>query len=742
MKPSTLPILLAVSVLLATGALSAQERVTFRAAPAEGPVHVDGVLDDPVWRRAQAVSLPFEVAQGDNAPAPVSTSCLVAASTTDIYFACAAEDPEPGTIRAVMGKRDDVDGHDRITLVLDPFDDGRRGFGFTVTALGVQADAQYDFAGVPDPAWDAIWESAGRLTDRGYVVEARIPFRSLRYPDGQSPRWGAHFQRSWPRGAPARTLSMRWDRAQSCFLCQANYVVGFSPRRSGPNVDVRPTITTTRTDTRPEGTGSWNTGSSRPDLGLDLRWGPSPNMSLDFTVNPDFSQVESDAVQLDVNNRFALFFPELRPFFLENADLFSTPLRTVFTRSISDPTLGAKFTGKSGAHAGGVLVVRDARNDLLLPGAERSETVSLGAPVTTLVGRYQRDLGASSMGGVLITGRQGEGYHNAVASVDGTFTPFGAVTVRAQAARSWSGLDALADALAPSERDIGGSAFKVNVAIRNRAWELVGEGQRIDAGFRSDVGFLTQVDRMGGMIRGNHILWAGEDTNWFTRWVFGGGIIYDEDLSGDLVGAIHFANFTYLGPLQTQVGATFRRRRTRIAGTVFNRDDVWSAWAIRPTGGVGLTVVTIVGKEVDLLGLRPARNLQMEPQLDFRLGRHVSGTAALRYQRLRVDRSNALEARFWEVRMAVNPSARQRLRFVAQLRDTYRDPSLYQTPVRRRQVGLFSQLLYSYQVDARTVLHVGYTDDRRGWEDGDRPALGLAPVGRTFFVKGGIAWRP
>ena len=724
--------------------VSAQERLDFTVTAVQAAVHIDAVLEDPIWARAETVALAYEVERGDNAPAPVQTHCQLAASAYDLYFACVASDPRPEEIRAVFGKRDQADGQDRVSLILDPFDDGRRAFGFTVTALGAQLDAQYDLGGAADPTWDAVWESAGRLTDTGYVVEARIPLKSLRHPDGRGPQqWGGYFERWWPRSEDARTLSMAWDRGQPCLLCQANHFNGVPAGAAGPNVDLGMTLTVLRSDTLPDpGSGRLTRGSHDPDLGIDLRWSPTPNTSLDLTANPDFSQVESDALQLDVNNRFALFLPERRPFFMEGADLFATPLQTVFTRTIADPSFGVKLSGKSGPNAGVALVARDEVNHLLVPGVERSSTTTLDAPVSSVFGRYRRDIGGSSTLGFLYTGREGDEYHNRVISLDGSFTPAGALTVRAQGARSWSRLDAFPALDVGSDPMIDGSAARLDAVIRTRDWELVGEAQRIEEGFRSDGGFLTQVNRRGGVLRGMRTFWADDPEGWVTNWRVGGGLFYDEDLAGHPTNTIYFVSVNYRGPLQSLASAVLRRRRARFRGTVFDRNDVWSQVAMRPSGSLGLTLTAVVGNEVETLQARQARNLQLDPEIDFRLGRHSSGRASLRFQRLEVPGGTALVARFWELRASVNPSNRHTLRVVGQFRDTRRDPAYYAAPVRERDAGFFLQLLYSYQVDARTVFHLGYTDERAGWIDTARTSLTLRPAGRSIFLKGAFVWRP
>ncbi|RMH16257.1 MAG: hypothetical protein D6701_09140, partial [Gemmatimonadetes bacterium] len=337
---------------------------------AGGPITVDGRLGEEAWSAAAPIPLLFEVAPGDNAPAPVDTECRVTFDEHNLYLGCRAADPSPRDVRAYVTDRDDIDDHDRILFVLDPFNDARRAFVFGVSALGVQFDAVISSGGQDggpnqggaDRTWDAIWGSAGRITGSGYEVEAAIPFKSLRFParDGVQ-TWGFYAARLWPRSEGVEIRSMRWDRSDACDLCQANLLTGLEGIRPGRNLEFTPTLTGGRTDVRddfPE--GDLERGDLDGEVGIDALWAITPNLALNLTANPDFSQVEADAAQLDVNTRFALFFPEKRPFFLEGADFFSTPVSAVFTRSIVDPEVGAKFTGKSGASGFGILVAHDA----------------------------------------------------------------------------------------------------------------------------------------------------------------------------------------------------------------------------------------------------------------------------------------------------------------------------------------------------------------------------------------------
>ena len=352
------------------------------------------------------------------------TDCLVTFDRENLYIAFRASDPRPSEIRAHLMDRDSMDTFiqdDHVTILLDTFNDERRAYQFRVNPLGVQADAvNSETDQVEDWSWDAIWRSAGRINADGFVVEIAIPFRELRFPGGADAlTFGLSVERSYPRSVRHRIASHPTDRDRSCGFCQFNKVTGFAGLASGRNVEIDPTVTGHRTDRRdspPD--GAMANGKAVGDVGVTARWRMAAGSTATGTVNPDFSQVEADVAQLDVNTRFALFYPEKRPFFLEGLDFFSTPEQAVFTRTVADPSGGLKVVGKQGGNSFGVFVTRDRINNLILPSNQESEYASEDQGVTGVVARYRRDVGRQSAFGVLYTGREGSPYFNRVVGPD------------------------------------------------------------------------------------------------------------------------------------------------------------------------------------------------------------------------------------------------------------------------------------------------------------------------------------
>lgn len=372
-------------------------------------VLVDGRLDEPVWREAARLTDFHQYQPVDGRPAEEATEVLVWYAPTAIYFGIIARDRVPSGVRATVADRDNLDTDDRVTIFLDTFNDRRRAFFFTVNPLGVQEDgvrSEGGFTagtltgGTSDKSPDYLWQSRGQVTDSGYVVEIRIPFKSLRYPGNGAQSWGLNIQRRIQRTGYDDTWTDT-RRANASFLLQAGTLTGLHDLQRGITAEVQPFVTAQANGLRTA--GGFDREDLDPSAGVNLRLGLSSNLSLDATYNPDFSQVESDAALVTVNERFALFFPEKRPFFLEGIELFATPNQLVYTRQIVNPLVGGKVTTKFGRHNVAHLVALDEQ---------------AGADALFTVTRVRRDIGANSTGGLTITTRDQDGAFNRLAAGD------------------------------------------------------------------------------------------------------------------------------------------------------------------------------------------------------------------------------------------------------------------------------------------------------------------------------------
>jgi hypothetical protein len=566
----------------------------------------------------------------------------------------------------------------------------------------------------------------------------------VRFPaSGNELTFGLAVERSWPRDIRHRMASYPRDRGRQCYICLFNKVSGFTGLRPGRNVELDPTVTGHRTDLRePFPAGNLEEDETKVEGGLTARWGVTPNVSLGAAVNPDFSQVEADAAQLAVNERFALFFPEKRPFFLEGADFFATPIQAVFTRTVADPDAGLKVTGKVGANGGGVFVTRDQVNSFLIPSNQDTQFGFLDEEVTGTVVRYRRDVLERSTIGLLYAGRQGEGdYHNRVAGVDGSFQLGEADALRIQYLRSDTAYPrALAVDFAQSLGSFKGDGFQLNYNHTTRNWGAFLSLQDLDEGFRADSGFVPRVDIRSGDLTVQRTFW-GEGDRWWNRIDLGAEGTRVENQASDLTDQGMYLFGTVAGRWQSTVGLTFAREKTLFAGTLYD-DLTWGRLTLsaQPNGVVKLDLTARVGDAIDFFNNQPADELRLAPTIELKLGRHLNTQLSHTYQRLEVlDEKELFTARLTQLRAIYNFNVRSFVRAIVQYQDVQRNPAVYGFPVDDDRETLFSQLLFSYKLNPQTVLFVGYSDNALGVERGVN-TVDLTRTDRTFFVKVGYAF--
>jgi Domain of unknown function (DUF5916) len=373
----------------------------------EQSIDVDGALDEPAWSQAAVLGGFSRYAPVDGAPAARATEILVWYSPTAVHFGIRAT-AEAGSLRATLADRDHIQSDDHVVVFLSTFNDGRQAMVFGVNPLGVQMDGALSegtrsqgggFSGLssgreaPDLSPDYVFQSKGRVTATGYEVEVRIPFKSLRYQALADQDWGIHVTRVVPQQgtedswAPAR-------REDASFLAQAGHLKHLHDLRRGLVLDLNP-VATAKLDGAAASDG-WQYDTSRPEFGVNLRWGITSNLTLNGTVNPDFSQVESDAGQFSFDPRQALFFPEKRPFFLDSIEQYATPNNLIYTRRVVAPIASAKVTGKISGRTNVAYLAAVDDAALSVSGEDN--------PFFNIL-RLQQDVGASSKAVLVYTDR-------------------------------------------------------------------------------------------------------------------------------------------------------------------------------------------------------------------------------------------------------------------------------------------------------------------------------------------------
>jgi hypothetical protein len=703
----------------------------------EAPVEIDGDLGEIVWKQAWSTELPVEVSPGENTPAPVRTEVMLFHDEGALYVAFRAFDPEPSAIRAHLTDRDDAWSDDWVGVVLDTFHDQRRDYLLLVNPLGVQIDNIETWPG-EGATWDGIWESAAAVHSWGWAAEMRIPFSTLRFQRSEGPQiWGFDAVRFYPRTTSAQMGAFARDRSNNCYLCQAIEIEGFAGVSPGRNLEIVPTVVASRTDALAGAAAKvFAEGDIESELGITARWGFTPNLTLSGTVQPDYSQVEADALQLEVNQPFALFFPEKRPFFMEGADFFDTSLDVVYTRMLRDPAWGAKITGKEGAHTVGTYVVEDEVTNLIFPGSQFSDAASLDTGNLSSVARYKYDLDDRFTFGVLGTSREGsDGYFNRVAGVDGDLrlSPRDRLLVQAMESRTQYS-DAVAGAYGQPEGDFSGAAYNLEYYHETRSWLLWSALRDVDEGFRADLGFMPQVDQRFGEV-GAGLLWTGSPGDWYSRTELLWKVNHSEDHQGNLLLDEYVLKFNYEGPLQSHAFLRPRHAREGWAGEEYDYDEVYLHLCLHPNGHSQAWLEVIAGGRLDYAGSREGERLQVRPGFWYRFGPHLRLELDYTSEQMEVDAGWLYNASVGQLGVAWQFDARTFVRAILQNVDYEFNPEVDLAGREPEYQHLFSQLLFSYKLNPQTVLFVGYSDNSYGDVTTD-----LTRQDRTLFIKVGYAF--
>ncbi len=469
-------------VLVVDSSAGAQTRTRqeLPARHASVPPKLDGILDDELWS-ADPLTLDrwmsYNPLRGE--PEQQRTSVWIGYDADAIYFAFRCFDDEPDKIRATISRRDSVWNDDWVGISLDSSRAGQLAYHMFINPRGIQMDALQSTT--EDSAVDWVWQSAGRIDDTGYSVEVRVPLQSLRFRGGADVRMGVMFFRrnsrlgiswSWPEMAPGE------------WVFEAHTPIAFGELHQPLLLEVIPSATFSRNQARSE-SQTWQDARSKGDFGASLKYGITSTMTLDATVNPDFSQVESDAFEIEVNNRFPVFFSEKRPFFMEGLGLFNlagtggdATMRTaVHTRRIVEPAAGIKLTGTAGRYSFAALSAPDESLD---PDAYKVFTI----------GRGVRNVGEGQYVGVLMTDTEYRSDHNRVMAAD--------FSLKHGDRFRWNGNILLSDSATEDSGSTRGVGGQLSYSYDTRRLTVGGQAEHYDRDFRMDTAFLNRV----GVTRG------------------------------------------------------------------------------------------------------------------------------------------------------------------------------------------------------------------------------------------------
>ena len=707
---------------------------------ATGDIRVDGKLDEAAWSSAARAGSFVERFPGDNLEPQVATEALVTYDDENFYVGFICRD-EPGRIRATMSQSDQYGNDDEVVLCLDTYGDAAWAYEFCVNPYGVQKDMLWTKTHGEDTGFDLVWESAAHVNETGYTVEMAIPFTSLRFPNQDMQAWRVDFQRNHPRESYRVYSWSANTHDEQCWPCQWGTVNGILGVRPGKGLEILPSFVSTQAGEM-AGLRTLSTSQIDPDttfsngdvlgqMSIGAKYSVNSDVTLEGTYNPDFSQIEADAAQVDVNSTISLMYPEKRPFFQEGSDLFITPFNSFYTRMVNDPNMAAKATARWNGFSLAYTAAHDEHSPYSIPVEERGWMREIGGSTVNVV----RGLGNVGNGSTL-------GFLASQRSYDhgGTGTIFsGDSEIRLSRSYSVVGQGIISHTREPKNIAVSngatfndgeytvdldgesywGSAFITEFRRRSRHWNFTLDYNQLTPTYRTQIGYDPWNDQRNTFVYTTYHI--RPTTGLFERispqvgidrrWSFGAG---DEKISRKWT---HFqANLSAnLRLAQTQVSTGYTAGSERWFGAEYR--DLWTARAdvySRPhdklAGEIGLTWgrgpavnADAVGKELNVaadLELKPIDRLVIEPSYNYSRSTHLDTDHEL------------FKEVIWRTRARLQVNPRFSLRMVVQYDDydvnvATGGPDYYVVSGRTWE---FDPLV-TYRVNSFSMIYLGSTHD-------------------------------
>jgi hypothetical protein len=473
-------------------------------------VRLTGKLSDSLWKLATPVELNYEIQPGENTRAPERTFAYVLYNSHYIYFGFNCLDSYPQLIRAHITDRDKMTDDDFVGIILDTYGTMQDGYEFFANPYGIQFDAART-GNNEDMSFDCVWNSVANVNDTGYTVEIAIPFKSLRFPPTQEQHWVVEFVRNMPRDSRYQMTWTPIERNNPCVFCQSGTIENLKGIEASNNLEILPYAMGTQSGSLNE-TGNpdskFTNGPVVGRVGTGMRYAPSSSFAFACVLNPDFSQIESDAAQISINNTFAIFYPEKRPFFLEGANLYTTSASIFYSRMINDPFVSTKITEKAGAFSVAYLGAEDSKSPFIIPGEEGSDFVASTLKSWSNILRGKYNVGKESFIGGLVTTRNFKDAHNYVGTLDWNILFGGNYYFAGQAGVSFT-KEINDTSLFSSNRRFGstqytttfngesysGSGYQINISRNARNYSFDLSGFSTSPTFQAQDGFITTTDK-------------------------------------------------------------------------------------------------------------------------------------------------------------------------------------------------------------------------------------------------------
>jgi len=737
-----------------------------------GDFEIDGRLSEPAWKSATHLTNFAERYPGDNTLPAVETDVYITYTGDHLLIGFVCRD-NPLDIRATMCQRDQFNGDDQVGVMIDTYGNATWAYELFVNAYGIQRDLLWSSIYGEDSGFDLIWESAAHRTDQGYEVEMAVPFSSLRFPSADVQSWRMDFWRIRPRESSYRYSWAANDRNEGCWPCQWGTISGISSVKPGKGVEILPTYVANQAgnlfvgnnvyrDTegnvvRVDTTYRFEEEDPKGEPSFMGKYAFSSDVTLEFAGNPDFSQIESDAAQVDVNTTIALFYPERRPFFQEGADIFRTLFNSFYTRTINDPIYAVKLTARKPNYTLGFMSALDDNTPYIIPFEESSSfPLNAGRSVTNAL-RLSKSVGDDSHIGMIVTDRRFEdnGY-GTILALDQNIRLSSLYSIDGQYLMSFTGeQDKIGESFYYEGTDIAGgrytaqfdgesfagNAFITRLRRSSRNWGFQIDYNQVDPDYRTQTGYDPWVNyRQFGIWNGYTFY---PDGGPFVRiqpqlyvegrWVFNGGQRFQH---------ANLSLYLQMRQAQTNITLSAYQGEETWAGLVYKNLSGGSIdFNTRPIDQVGLSAhlerghsaarfALTRGTETNIdadFYIKPIDRLVIEPGIQYSHSRSGELDSLLYEQFITRSRFRFQFNRSLSLRLVLeynNAEQYRRFRF---------NPA--GTPEYAYRGTVFVDPLLTYRISPFSVFYVGSTHDYNDYLAGGADQSLWKLRSRQFFMK-------
>jgi hypothetical protein len=718
-------------------------------------VILDGVLTPGEWEGTYE-SMFNEVIYPYNDTTDITTKTYMFEDGEYLYVAFDAFTPNPDALTDFYRARDSAGYDDSVGIKIDTFNEEQFAYEFYVTPSNAQVDYLYnENSGSWSLSWNAIWNSAAQVTDTGYIVEMAIPLKSLNFKDGLDiQEWGIEFYRYHMDGQPLDISSKQYDVFGSCLLCHMDKIQGFENAEVGNNLVLTPSFVA-RNDSTRDTNNDWQ-DETNYEGSIDVRWGIATNVLFNATINPDFSGIDADSAELNVNETFSIYYKERRAFFTENTGHFDSPLDIIYTRNIADPEYGTKLTGTVGKHSFGTFFTKDQQTNILIPGNLGSDIGSILGESNAGAARYQGQITDNLNLGAIATIRDADEYHNYLGGVDAKYDVGENGQFQAQVLRS--------ETLYPTEfqdelygenvlrtrndEKLTDTAYSVEYVYLGEKWQYQFQQQSFGEDFRADLGFIPQVDykENGAFLK--------------RRWVTnndGNGYSYDAKVewssqdaqNGNYLGNERLYTFEASIPSYPKIilewqdteQSSLRFDDSILALTdnteIFEVDNLFGLVDRQISTSLNVIFEFTVGDRIDFNNNRLGDGYEVYGSVRWSANKHLELRLAHSVEDVKVNNEPLFTANLSDFRVKYQFNEHSFLRLTLIYSNVDYNPDNYLFDIVERSEDVGTQLLYSYQVSPQTLVYLGYSD----YQYSDDVQQDWLRTDKTFFAKFSYAWQ-